>query len=591
MSLAFAPAGGPAIVVPPVPPDVRISYGQSDIPLEFPNFNSLGVPRAAGLTLHCKVAPGSGTPGILPSSSGVIPPSNVGLDGIAGFAGTDPITTGRAAIAAQQLFRVRDGNTSLRPYIEFNAAVPGSAWTEGGLGGLGPGVNLTGSITNDVLTVTAVDPASVAAGGFVTIWSILTGPGVAPNTVVLGPVAGLTGTYNTAVGQQAGAFAPSFWSTAHATFNGFIQGGGGPGNILNVLTVLSGTVTIGDTITGGQVVAGTVITAQTSGAAGGAGLYTTSIGSPQNVVSGPMICTPYGGWPNMLTMLASLQTFPVMGVRFAGARFRSFMYLQASSNRPGTTNPTGALANLTNMLADLDALGLPGGPMLFYIGLQAVPPQFTVFDQGYFAKYLFCRQHAPGAGGTWSGRCFAASTIYQWPFDITNNPHFDARAAIRFGEWVGYVAHQVEDLSNTAWTPLWRPLTGGTITVAGQVVTVPFARPNSPDFVTMPMVFKSDPLDGIQIWPQMGFHVRRSGADLTVTPTINGMNVLITIIETISPGDVLEVSYAWYGPGGAIPQLAPGLGGNLAMPGPPSVFYANTTIDAWAWPFLETVTA
>lgn len=577
----------PAGLIAPLAPDVRISYGQSDIPLEFPSFGSLGINSNVSLTPHVHVAPGSGLPGILPSSSGVIPPT--GIDGIAGFAATDPVTAGRAAIVAQQLFRARD-KTSFRPYIEFNAAVPGSDWTQGGLGGLGPGVKLTGSIVNDALTVTAVDPASIAAGGFVTQWAVITGPGVALNTVVTSPAAGLTGTYTTAVGQLAGAFAPQFWTTAHATFNGLIQGGGGPGNILTVLTVLSGTVTPGDTITGPQVVAGTVIASQTDGPAGGAGHYLLQIGSPQNVGSEVMVCTPYGGWPNMLTILAALQTFPVMGSKYANARFKSFMYLQASASRPGFSNPAGKLLDLTNMLADLDALNLPGAGtsgLFSYLGIQAVPPQFTVYDQGYLGTYLFCQQNAQGMGGPWSGRCFAVCPISQWPFDINNNPHFDARSAIRFGEWVGYVAHQVEDLGNTAWTPLWRPLTGGAFVVSGTTITIPFARPNSPDFTVAPMTWQSDPADGVKVWPQYGFHVRRAGVEMPLVslPVISGMTVILDIGVPPLSGD--EVSYMFYGPGGAIPQLASGTGGNLTMNGPPSVFFPGVTVDAWAWHFLE----
>ena len=45
-----------------------------------------------------------------------------------------------------------------------------------------------------------------------------------------------------------------------------------------------------------------------------------------------------------------------------------------------------------------------------------------------------------------------------------------------------------------------------------------------------------------------------------------------------------------------IPASNSGVGGNLVMQGPPSVLYPNgwngaaKTIDAWAWPFIETVT-
>jgi hypothetical protein len=147
-----------------------------------------------------------------------------------------------------------------------------------------------------------------------------------------------------------------------------------------------------------------------------------------------------------------------------------------------------------------------------------------------------------------------------------------------------------------AWTPLWRPLTGGAITRSGQVVTVPFARPAGPDFAAGVMSFQSNADDGIKTWPQNGFHVKRGGTDLTVAPTISGMNVLLTITEAINAGDALEVSYCWYGPGGTNPGISTGVGGNLVMRGPPSVLYPSgwngvaKTIECWAWPFIETVT-
>ena len=64
---------------------------------------------------------------------------------------------------------------------------------------------------------------------------------------------------------------------------------------------------------------------------------------------------------------------------------------------------------------------------------------------------------------------------------------------------------------------------------------------HGPDFAAAPMVWQSDADDGIKVWPQMGFHVKRGGVDLTVTPTISGMNVLLAVTETISAGDSLEV--------------------------------------------------
>lgn len=88
--------------------------------------------------------------------------------------------------------------------------------------------------------------------------------------------------------------------------------------------------------------------------------------------------------------------------------------------------------------------------------------------------------------------------------------------------------------------------------------------------------------------PQKGFHVRRNGTELTVAPAISGLNVNLTISETLHAGDGLEVSYAYRGPGGIVTQYV-GVGGNLRMTGPASVLFSGKTIDAWAWPHVETV--
>jgi hypothetical protein len=87
----------------------------------------------------------------------------------------------------------------------------------------------------------------------------------------------------------------------------------------------------------------------------------------------------------------------------------------------------------------------------------------------------------------------------------------------------------------------------------------------------------------------MGWNVKRGVTLLTVAPTIVGMTVVLTITEPISSGDVLEVSYAFYGPGdGALSRS--GVGGNLTIAGPPSPLYPGQTINSWAWPFAENVT-
>jgi hypothetical protein len=218
-----------------------------------------------------------------------------------------------------------------------------------------------------------------------------------------------------------------------------------------------------------------------------------------------------------------------------------------------------------------------------------------VFVLSSFGTVEFCRTNAPGQGGTYSGRVFLSSVSYAWLFNGNDNVHTADYGTTRWGEWEGYVKHLVED-QGVMWTPLWRPLSGGAITCSGQVVTVPFARPAGPDFTTAPLVFQSNRDDGVKVWPQYGFHIKRNNSDLTVSAQINGLSVNLTVTEAIVSGNVLEVSYAWYGPGGPSPGTDPGMGGNLCMNGPPSVFYPNgwngvsKTLDAWAIPFIETIT-
>jgi hypothetical protein len=249
------------------------------------------------------------------------------------------------------------------------------------------------------------------------------------------------------------------------------------------------------------------------------------------------------------------------------------------------------------MLTLYDAMSLPGTattPLNFYFCMPAGISNSTVYAVSNMGTLQFCRDNAPGQGGTWSGRAFFSSISYAWQFNGNDNIHTGDYGTTRWGEWEGYAKHLVEDLG-VPWTPLWRPLSGGAITRVGQVVSVPFARPNSPDFATTPMVWQNNRDDGVKEWPAKGFHVVRSGVQLTVTPAINGLSVDLTIAETINAGDVLEVSYAWYGPGGPNPSTDPGLGGNLCMNGPASVLYpqgwngAAKTLDAWAVPFIETV--
>ena len=126
-----------------------------------------------------------------------------------------------------------------------------------------------------------------------------------------------------------------------------------------------------------------------------------------------------------------------------------------------------------------------------------------------------------------------------------SNIHLDQHGQIRLGEWEGYVGNQVEDQGNRNWTPLWASMVNP-VSISGQKVVFSFDRPNSPDFAGLPLEWRSDPRDGIKVWPNYGFHVFNGATDLPITSvTIVGMTVEVVVTPTLVPGTVLEVSYAY----------------------------------------------
>jgi hypothetical protein len=586
MSLFVTPELAPADISPARAPEVHVSYGQSWRSNSFDSFASPFGFSPQHETLLAGHVPSIGTPTFLPGPLAVSAGINLSqsLDGITGYGPTDVFSIGRTAILAQQLLRVRHGGFApLVPIIEADFAFPASTWGSGGGGGLAPGAHFTGSVASDVLTVTAVTAGETMAVN----QNIATAPGLDSRTVItsLGTGTGGTGTYNVTIGQ---VFVTSTVAMTHATVTGFVTNeSAGSGNVFNVSAVLSGTVTVGDAV-GSPAAAGTTIISQRDGAAGGIGNYIVRVGAAQSVGAEAMFAQGTS-WKNMLTVLGQFQTVLPAG-KLLAANFKSMGYTQGGS-LDGT--PAGKIADLTDMLTKYDALNLPGQGTTgarYYLGLPSAISTAVIANDSEEATTTFLRTNAPGAGGTWSGRAYATSPSYAWQFNGLDNIHTGDYGTARWGEWEGYVRYQVQDLG-VSWTPLWRPLTGGAITVSGQDITIPFARPTSTDFAVTPMVMQSDAQDGIKVWPSNGFNVRRSGAFLTVNNVaISGMYVVVTVGQPLSPGDVLEVSYAWYGPGGTNPGPSSGVGGNLVMPGPASVLFPGKTIDAWAWPFLESIT-
>ena len=132
----------------------------------------------------------------------------------------------------------------------------------------GAGASFTGSIADDILTVTAVTSGTITIGG------IVTGTGVTAGTLILEQLT------STAVGGTLGTLGTYSVSTAQTVSSTAITETWG---VLTVGSITSGTPAIGQTVTGGTTSAGTVIT-------GG----TTSpwiVNNTQSVVSGTLTLT------------------------------------------------------------------------------------------------------------------------------------------------------------------------------------------------------------------------------------------------------------------------------------------------------------
>lgn len=145
----------------------------------------------------------------------------------------------------------------------LNASLPTEASVTASVGSV-----FTGSIATTTLTVSAVTQ------GIIRVGDVLSGTGVTALTTItaLGTGSGGTGTYTVSISQTAG-------STTITGVN----------NVLNVTAVGSGTLAVGQTVTGGTIAASTTITALGTGT-GGTGTYTLS-GAKQQSNSGTVTAT------------------------------------------------------------------------------------------------------------------------------------------------------------------------------------------------------------------------------------------------------------------------------------------------------------
>lgn len=139
-------------------------------------------------------------------------------------------------------------------------AVTGSASTGSATGSIGPApASFTGSISGNVLTVTAVASGTLVNG---MVLSGTGGGGVATNTTIVGQLSGTVGgvgTYSVNIPEQ---------TVTSTTIAGAV-------GLMNITAVSSGTLVVGQTLTGSGVTAGTAITQLGTGT-GNTGTYYVS---------------------------------------------------------------------------------------------------------------------------------------------------------------------------------------------------------------------------------------------------------------------------------------------------------------------------
>lgn len=160
--------------------------------------------------------------------------------------------------------------------------------TTGALNSTPPTCSFTGSISTTTLTVSAVASGSLAVG------SLISGAGVTPGTYItaLGTGKGNTGTYTINNSQTVSSEA---MTAANAATPGFSATGSISGTTLTVSAVASGSLQIGDLVSGAGVAPNTVITALGTGV-GGTGTYT--VNNSQTVSSTTLTGPSYVQIPN-----------------------------------------------------------------------------------------------------------------------------------------------------------------------------------------------------------------------------------------------------------------------------------------------------
>lgn len=132
------------------------------------------------------------------------------------------------------------------------------------IGSAPAGFSATGSIgATFTATGSGTDLTASAVTGLISIGDEISGTGVPAGTTIVSQTSGTTG--------GAGVYVTSVATTASAaTVTSF-------GIVLNITAVASGTVSVGDPVSGTGVPSGAVIASQVSGTVGAIGVYTISV--------------------------------------------------------------------------------------------------------------------------------------------------------------------------------------------------------------------------------------------------------------------------------------------------------------------------
>ena len=239
-------------------------------------------------------------------------------------------------------------------------------------------------------------------------------------------------------------------------------------------------------------------------------------------------------WSEMLRIIRAIDTMLPHGNPVSPI-YRSVGYTQGGSQDPETL--AGKIGDLTAMLQDFDRLDLAGtraAPLCYYLGIAAPRSDARSMDISNLGTYAFCRANAPGAGGRWSGRVFATTPWYQWPFGGSDNIHTDAYGTVRHGEFEGYAKYIAEDEEPGRFTPLWNSLSRPVV-VTRQTITVPFDRPSGAAFARGVLTWLADPSDGIARAPAFRWAVRRNKTFLPYRPACAGWRLICRLASRCGP--------------------------------------------------------